>query len=1500
LFATPALAGPPTHLHTPALDIGGFNRACGAAVDSKGDVYVASAGESKVRVFDPAHKELASIENTNEPCGLAVNGKGELFVTEQKTGNVVRYKPNAYPFVGTPTYGAAEAIDSSGEAKGIAVDPHDDRLYVAEGDHLATYEADGSFEANVAEGELANATGVATYTYLNSKGCCEEQATRYLFVADDAASDQVKVFSGSVVKNSEGTKFAKPKLRRTITGPKPGEDFGFGPEGGYLAVDPGNANEEGKCVSIADQACTAGHLLVYDAAHKALDEFEASGEFLDRIEDPAFADAKPTAIAIDRSGGPNDGTIYVSAGDAAGSKLLAFGPLAAPSRAPRPELSHVLTDASAVAVDPKGYLYVAASSLIHVFDPSGKEIAVGSAGKGIEDANGPSDLAVDSSGKVYVADGVGGLGGDETVTYYTPKAYPPVDGTTYARHEPPLVTEATLEGGSPERVAIDPSNDHLLVTGNYKSVHSATIELDSAANESKVIRSIPVDFGASMQGIGVHSASGNIYVGETGVQGGTQISVVEPSGTERLARINGTGAPNGPLTPSPAIAVDQSNGHVLTFANPMGAAREYDASGAFVAEFSFPEPQGFTKNLPRPYDIAIDSSGGPNDGTAYVAFDDAKKGTPDVWAFAPLTYGETPLATTGIASAIGEGNASLNGTVNPRGFELTDCRFEYLSEAEYEQNEEDEDPLFEGAEEADCAESLAAIGKGSTPVPVHAEISGLDPEGRYRFRLAAENKYGPSLGQAALFGPPVIETKTALPILYDEATLRAKIDPSGLETEYRFEYGTTEAYGQSTPTQVLSPSAGPTDVAASLTGLAEGTTYHFRVVAENEALVVPGPDQAFATQERPAEQQCTNTEFRTGLSAKLPECRAYELVTPAETNGLSPHTGFLDSAGSGETGFNNWLATPRGPAAGERLSYFTLGTLPGFDGNGVFDGYRAQRGAGEHPKEGWTSQLFAPTYEEVAPNISLSIIAQRSVASDQLYSFWRLAPGETFPKTLEAGSYLRTPAGFEPLAQGTLGTDLKAESRYVSPGGAHVVFLSSAQLEEDAPPAGTFAVYERAAGSAEAEVVSLLPGEVTPTKNASYVASTEDGTAILFKLDGALYLRRGAQTVEVAEAPNTFAGISEDGGRVFYADAILDTAQPQAADLFVCEVEAGPCTGGAEPLGRTEIAPDSVFVNVSADGSKAFFTSKEAGTDNLYAWEAGTDTTSFVSQLDPQDFKSFIGDVTVTIGRWTTAINPGLNTGRAKSPARSTPEGDVFVFQSHAKLTAYDNEGHGEIYRYEPAAPLGEQLTCVSCDPSGATPSADAMLADANTKGGVNATTMIANLTDDGGTVFFESADRLLPEDANSVIDVYEWQANGAGSCKRPDGCLALISSGQGEGDSHLYGMSADGHDVFFRTREKLVGQDIPGSPSIYDARIGGGIPDPPLRAPCQADACQGQGTAPPALPSPASTAPTGEEKVISGKPRPRCPKGKRKVRSKGKVRCVKRHRANHDGRAGR
>src|SRR3954451_10812373 len=160
-----ALANEPTHPRKESLDVTGLNHACGTAVDNKGDFYASSAGTSAIKVYNASHVLLTEITDVNTPCGLAVTTTGALYVSERATGEVVRFKPNAYPFSGTPTYGSREIVDSSTKAKGIAVDRFDNRLYVAELDQVAIYNSEGSFESKFGEGPLTEASGVAAFTY---------------------------------------------------------------------------------------------------------------------------------------------------------------------------------------------------------------------------------------------------------------------------------------------------------------------------------------------------------------------------------------------------------------------------------------------------------------------------------------------------------------------------------------------------------------------------------------------------------------------------------------------------------------------------------------------------------------------------------------------------------------------------------------------------------------------------------------------------------------------------------------------------------------------------------------------------------------------------------------------------------------------------------------------------------------------------------------------------------------------------------------------------------------------------------------------------------------------------------------------------------------------------------------------------------------------------------------------------------------------------------------
>jgi sugar lactone lactonase YvrE len=1752
LLAAPVQAAP-THVRREALDVTGLNHACGAAVDSKGDLYLSSAGESKVNVYDPSHNFLTSIADSNTPCGLAVTSTGILYVSEKATGEVVRFKPNKYPFEGTPTYGSREVVDASGKAKGIAVDPFDNRLYVAEGNRVSAYDAEGTLGINevqrvllfevtggtfklkfggqetgtlpfsasaeevkaalealssigagnisverpkekeffitftgalghtdveaivgdpsgltggvpqvlveeqakgwnghIGEGVLSEASGVAPYTAEPAEGS-GSPIDRYLAVADAAgiAADRLYLFSGQDIRSL--------KLRRELTGSAtPDGSFGFGAAGAYLTADPGTVKAK-KCATVGEEACTAGHFYLYDAAHKALDEFDGSGEYLDQAKNAAFADAEPTAIAVDRSGGANDGTVYVTAGAGTGATALAFRPLLQPAREALAEpISHTLPGVRAVATDANGNVYATGGSKVSIYGPKGNEVT------SFEDPGGPRDLAVDSKCNVYVMDG------ETTVTYYKPSACPPKSGTTYERHEPAIAKGSEFPSGSKtlKAIAVNPGpaagNDHLFVTAG-----KVTREYDSAEKGSKLLNP---EFGtvisSTRQSIAVNGANGNVYIAILG----HLIYVLNPAGTEILARIDTTVSTTGATGANPFIAVDQSNGHAIEFDGAKKSAREYDpVANGFVAEFG-----NFTEGLTVLYRLAVDNSCAikgltgktceefdPANGNVYVAFADTSPTHPPfegINAFGPLKYKEPPAPKKFKLTVTKAGTGSGTVTSQPEGISCgTGCtefeegvkvtlevkasegskflswsgsgcsgtgackvtmsedrevtaefegpppteKLEVIIEppgsgkvtstppgikcpatcsAEYGENVEvaltaEATKGFKfvkwkgcdsEAESGDCLVKmdkahevkaiftvatypLTVIKKGNGEGTVTSNPAGINcgSQCTHEYEFGKEVKLSQVTEEGSEFsgwggacsgkgacevkveGPvEVTATFKALaqvtvtqphPIAYTEATLHGEVQTAELETEYRFEYLTQAQFeedgesfegAQHTPEGELAPAKAPVSVQASLSGLQEGTAYRFRLVAASTAGMVED-EGSFATLQRRAFETCPNAQYRTGLSANLPDCRAYELVTPAQTDGLIPY-----AAGDGGTvsgSFSNWLTVQTGEEAGKLLSYFTDGTLPGFEGSGLADGYQAKRGAGDHPPDGWQSVVVSPNYEQAAG----SEPEQHGISPDQLYSIWQTVPvPETFPETLPPGVYLRTPEGFEALGKGSLGTDLGARSRYVSADGAHAIFASQEHLEEKAAPKGTEAIYDRAAGEASAEVVSVKPDGSAFSEGASYLAATEDGATVVFRAGGTLYLHRGGKTTEIATAPNAFAGISEDGTRIFYvATAEGTSSPPPAAPLYACDTEAGPCAGpGAHS--PEEISAAGIFALVSPDGSHAFFSSEEAigeevnengeepeaGAHNLYAWDGAQ--TRFLAKLAPADFKNeaFAGFPGVNLGAWTHALGFDDHSGRPLAPTRSSADGGVFVFQSHARLSAYDNEGAGEIYRYDPAAEAGERLTCISCDPSGAPPRADALLEDIRIfrSTPVSPKTMIANVSEDGEEVFFQSFDRLLPEDANDVEDVYEWKAKGTGGCSRTGGCLALISSGQGEVPSFLYAMNANGRDVFIQTQEKLVGADVAGSASIYDAREGGGIPEPVEPTQCQGDACQGQGSEPPTLPSPATIG-SGEEGEAGPHPKP-CAKGKHRV----KGRCVavkhkhrkRRHRA-HANRGG-
>ena len=101
-----------------------------------------------------------------------------------------------------------------------------------------------------------------------------------------------------------------------------------------------------------------------------------------------------------------------------------------------------------------------------------------------------------------------------------------------------------------------------------------------------------------------------------------------------------------------------------------------------------------------------------------------------------------------------------------------------------------------------------------------------------------------SAGQA-----PSARGETASDVTETTGTLNGVLDPNGLETSYRFEYGTTTSYGTDIPVPDAPAGSGTAikTVSEAIGGLSPATVYHYRLLATNSAGTVASEDRTFTT-----------------------------------------------------------------------------------------------------------------------------------------------------------------------------------------------------------------------------------------------------------------------------------------------------------------------------------------------------------------------------------------------------------------------------------------------------------------------------------------------------------------------------------------------------------------------------------------------------------------------------------------------------------------------------
>ena len=525
----------------------------------------------------------------------------------------------------------------------------------------------------------------------------------------------------------------------------------------------------------------------------------------------------------------------------------------------------------------------------------------------------------------------------------------------------------------------------------------------------------------------------------------------------------------------------------------------------------------------------------------------------------------------------------------------------------------------------------------------------------------------------------MVEESATVDVEASSARLTARVNPEGVGgTRCRVEYGTSTGYGSSAacePSETLSGSAG-IPVSLQLESLVAGTTYHWRVVLsdEHDASIL-GTDNSFVYVEKsipPAVQgDCPNETLRvesdpdpatgTAFSSELPDCRAYEMVTPVRKNGAL---------------FSQFLFNPAAQVSAEGSRVVTLSDQC-FDEAPSCTGKREELGVPfmfSRGEDGWSTQVLAPSAGVLEDSGAWGASAQSAMAlfnapvnGQASDSFFAVNAGEG-PEAVGPLSETRTWEEIHSGAQSVATADL-----------SHIVFWD--EVAEGLWPSllgHGLALYEYAGRNQEKPFLVDVEGGEHSTKVLGKCSTLAELPVEGAALETSLSADGSVVYFNVCPGGETGGAV---GGALY---ARVDGEGPGARTVAVSVRGQGSGSGAGECAGVCASSPASGarLEGVAEDGEDAFFSSTQRLTNdasedegqnalrgctsvrgvngcNLYMFEglAGGGRVVDVSAGDVSGDGPEVQGVVASLGGWLACVFRGEGRARGREQRRQRPRG---------------------------------------------------------------------------------------------------------------------------------------------------------------------------------------------------------------------------------------------------